>query len=386
MPGMVPTASVVPTSATGDGTTHTKQLHESYLRALQLADEDAPQNGSAAMPPPPVNPAVTTASEIPDLLSGFEKVVQTIQSTTTPAPQVELPTHPPPEAEYSPPFTSRSFDEFHRFLGKDELTMLDASPPSPQNNNMHLTVARVVEPTAPVLVHDTAALFSAESYAMLAQASAMEASRHGAYSMPPNTTFDVDQVLQQVGAHHPTRASTHISPSNCKRTIVEVNRSSHHLPPVTTDLHNTSRSHAWESADTNIGAHHPTRASTHISPSNGQRTIVEVNRGSHHLPPVTTDLHNTSRPHTRESADANIVSGSEPSGSSSSRSNTSNTSSGSEDTTGTASNEDDCSDEGGGSCDTSSDSSIPPDDEMPLRKKSKVAEKRGDQPKRVQFQ
>jgi hypothetical protein len=328
---------------------HTKQLHESYLRALQQADEESTRNKSASSSmPPPVNvaPMVPTVvqppSEIPDLLSGFEKVVQKNQSSTQEAPSVP----PPAEGDYSPPFTSRSFDEFHRFLGKEELTLLDApssAPPESSFPTLHHQTTVLLEP---VTIPDTAALFTAESYAMLAQASAMEASRHGAYAIPPSLyrpvsgMLDVDQVLQQVGVHHGSTRPP-VSPQTSIRTMVDVHRSASSLN----------------------GSHHSSMATTDAA--------------CHH---VTA----TSR------SEGNIVSGSEPSGSSSSRSNTDNTSSGS-DTTGTASNEDDCSEEGVASCDTSD--SYPDDDDdedeedtpMPPRKKSKGVEPR-EKPKRVQFQ
>jgi hypothetical protein len=353
IPGMVATGLL--TASTGEAMqAHTKQLHESYLRALQQADEESTHNKSSSMPPPmnvaSIVPTVAQPpSEIPNLLSGFDKFVQKNQSTTPEQTSV-----PPPIADdYSPPFTSRSFDEFHRFLGKEELPLLDA-PSSPHESSLpiHTTTMVSFEPTATldVTVPDTAALFTAESYAMLAQASAMEASRHGAYSMSPllhhpSSGLDVDQVLQQVGVHHPRpRHPSPVAPQTTLRTMVDVHRS-----------------------------HHPSSLHTPSSTTGAMTTDA----ARHHITAAAQ-------------AEGNIVSGSEPSGSSSSRSNTDNTSSGS-DTTGMASNEDDCSEEGVASCYTSSgDDSFGEDDDedapLPPRKKSKGVEQREEKPKRVQFQ
>ena len=54
-----------------------------------------------------------TSGEIPDLLSGFDKVAADSSTCHNPSSNLQ-------EAyQYSPAFTSRSFDEFHRLLGKD---------------------------------------------------------------------------------------------------------------------------------------------------------------------------------------------------------------------------------------------------------------------------
>jgi hypothetical protein len=376
MPGMVPNARPLAPSATvaTDASTmqaRTKQLHQSYLRALQQAYEESSNSIDT-----PKTTVTTTAqplsqqiTEIPDLLSGFEKVVQCMK----PAPQAAQNEEP---EEYSPPFTSRSFDEFHRFLGKEELPLLDAAtttctgPESPDvttNRNLHVTASAIgnndiVVPNS--LAHDTAALFTAESYAMLAQASAMEASRHGAYSMslPSGNTFDIENVLQQVGLHHHRRGRIHKNEDPSMHTSSNAFPNSSH--PVVVDVAVTQHS-----TKSNLPLVH---------------TTADIKASS-----MMTHITATSR------CDTNIVSGSEPSGSSSSRSNTSNTSSGS-DTAGTSN--DDCSDEGegAGSCYTSSsgcasDSADYDDPPIPPHRKKVKVDKPpqqgfGEKRKKVQFQ
>jgi hypothetical protein len=377
MPGMVPNARPLAPSATvaTDASTmqaRTKQLHQSYLRALQQAYEessnsiDTPKT-TVTTTAPPLSQQIT---EIPDLLSGFEKVVQCMK----PAPQAAQNEEP---EEYSPPFTSRSFDEFHRFLGKEELPLLDAAtttctgPESSDvttNRNLHVTASAIgnndiVVPNS--LAHDTAALFTAESYAMLAQASAMEASRHGAYSMslPSGNTFDIENVLQQVGLHHRLRGRIHKNEDPSMHTSSNAFPNSCH--PVVVDVAVTQHS-----TKSNLPLVHTTAADIKASS-------------------MMTHITATSR------CDTNIVSGSEPSGSSSSRSNTSNTSSGS-DTAGTSN--DDCSDEGegAGSCYTSSsgcasDSADYDDPPIPPHRKKVKVDKPpqqgfGEKRKKVQFQ
>jgi hypothetical protein len=144
--------------SSGPAGTHTSELHKSYLRALEQADDeesnvDVPKQSSSeplpqAIPQPLITTIPPATTEMPDLLSGFEKVVKEMkvvpptQSHTTSSPSSDTP------QEHSPPFTSRSFDEFHRFLGKDEISLLDASPaPAPLDDipqfipNSHVTAS-----------------------------------------------------------------------------------------------------------------------------------------------------------------------------------------------------------------------------------------------------
>lgn len=368
MPGMVPSAgsmaAIFPTTVIGGScavTTdtmqaHTKQLHESYIRALQQADDESSNatdkknannetNVDTSKPvqlPLQTTPPAKQSAEIPDLLSGFEKIVQGMNPTSA-ASQAPITTT---AEEYSPPFTSRSFDEFHRFLGKEELPMLDAptaeTPHNPRQvtttcSNIHVTANAIEDATTAVISqmsHDTTALFTAESYAMLAQESAMEASQHSGYSLSlqRNNEFDnVERVIQQLGT------TTHAKKSNIR---------------TATESSSTSTT-SYTGATTSMTTSHPSVVNVGIPHHRMQNTTA--------IPMTFTDLNtrrgtNTMNHHITASSqsDTNIVSGSEPSGSSSSRSNT-NTSSSGTDSTGTSN--DDCSDEGEGTVDSGCSSS-----------------------------
>ena len=126
---------------------HARQLHQTYLSVLQnMSDEDKPStavqliqkevptsdgiqtesaqqapeaNGHASQPhhhstpkSTAVNGATLTVNhEMPDFLSGFDKVAAASGGNQNQALPARV------NDEYSPPFTSRSFDDFHRFLG-----------------------------------------------------------------------------------------------------------------------------------------------------------------------------------------------------------------------------------------------------------------------------
>lgn len=126
------------------------------------------------IPPPaaslqPIAPKTPSAyqdpgsMDIPDFLSGFDKVAaerskkeQQMQTAAPPPPPVHI-----QSSEYSPPFTSRSFDDLHQHLGKG------LSPrPFDLNNSTGYPEQRTV---------------TADSYAIFAQQSALAVSQHSAY-------------------------------------------------------------------------------------------------------------------------------------------------------------------------------------------------------------
>jgi hypothetical protein len=378
-----PIDPMIPGSAPAVPIQANTELHESYLRALRQATDDERLNTDTkppatnsngmqrhAMPVVGTIPAVSS-TEIPDLLSGFERVVQGMKEApiATTSEEVEVQSSTAVTSnEYSPPFTSRSFDEFHRFLGKDEISLLDtvAPPPPPDapyvNQNTHVTVNALNKNSIanPAVTVDTNALFSAESYALLTQESSLQASRHSAaYPIPPlpnggrNNAQDVENILQQLHTH-----CTHREPPRKSETM-----------STTSSLYGTGSSSI--SNPSNAAALHDGHLTNPHFPMNvtipNHSTIV----GPLSNPPATKGglVTNSNRNHihvtaTSQSEDVNIVSGSDPSGgSSSSRSNTSNTSSGTDTTGGTTSNEEDGSEEegltsSGADCDSAEDDDI----------------------------
>lgn len=159
-------------------------------------------------------PSSTVASlgqtQFPDFVAGFDKVALSVGPVSIAnAPVVDEKN----ALQCSPAFTSRSFDDFHRFLGKD-LTPLDdgaaetALAESPRPTNTTTTNL----PDRAFL--DTSALFTAESYAMFAQESALAASQHAAYLAPgqdrmstsansPQGSFDFDGAMKLLSQHVP---------------------------------------------------------------------------------------------------------------------------------------------------------------------------------------
>jgi hypothetical protein len=155
-------------------------------------------------------PTCQVNNETADFLSGFDNVAA-LNNSTTPPPRNDGMLHG------SPPLTSsRSFDDFHRFLG-DDLAMLDqttkqeAAASLPQDN-----VSRSLSQHPPCAVPATMALFSADSYAMFAQESAMAASQHAAYlndsgsfdgmkNTRKSPMFDIEGVVKLVSEHVPTQ-------------------------------------------------------------------------------------------------------------------------------------------------------------------------------------
>lgn len=147
----------------------------------------------------------TPANELRDFLSGFDKV-------NGQAPQAI------PPAQHSPPFTSQSFDDFHRLLGKglspstsgideglsrfsipgqDELTSdqqrslaqptLNASPQNHKadatalNSNKNMLSQAYKEALSTVSKEQGSGHLGADSYNIFAQESAFAASQHSAY-------------------------------------------------------------------------------------------------------------------------------------------------------------------------------------------------------------
>ena len=323
---------------------HTSELHQSYLRALEQVDDDESNQekkpSASSAHPLTVLPATT---EIPDLLSGFEKVVQgmNVGSPTELSNNRTTTTTTPPE--YSPPFTSRSFDEFHRFLGKDEISLLDTAPstitqgpPLPQNS--HVTAAAITEsilPT-PAIALDTDALFTAESYALLVEASRSDSGSASNVPLFPisdgQCAYEVENILQQVQETHPNNSS------DAHSTYYE-SFANNHVP--------TFPGHSTANPPTDVTfSHRPSNVGPLSTPSTTSRLCYNTDNVM--APTTTLLLSNRNHHHvtaSSQSEDVNIVSGSEPSGgSSSSRSNTSHTSSGT-DTAGTTSNDDDGSEE-----------------------------------------
>ena len=365
MPGMVPNPIVgvslsqmaVPMDVGSSNLVeaHTSELHKSYLRALEQADDEESNidvlNQSSSQPLTQVipQPFITTApqvpTEMPDLLSGFEKVVKgmkdVLPGTALSHADTSLPYNP--SQEYSPPFTSRSFDEFHRFLGKDEISLLDTSaatappPDDPRlHQNAHVTTTTLdsesILPT-PAITLDTDALFTAESYALLAEANGHDSSVHSFTISVGHNVYEVENILQQVQTHR-----------------------HHHEPPSKSETMSSHSSYCGQftgNSPTFLGCTNgnpPSDVTISNRPSN-VGPLSNASTTTNFADAMTTAACKSSRNHhvtaSSRSDDANMVSGSEPSGgSSSSRSNTSNTSSGT-DTAGTTSNEDDGSEEEG---------------------------------------
>ena len=198
---------------------HAKQLKESYMRALQQLQQQ-PQQGpaptGAEMPQHSFsNHGTQEASllhipEAPNFLLGFDQNML-LQSLLKPqldlaamtksssgSPEVALETTPPKCCTDADEVfvTSRSFDDFHRLLGKDV----------PMGVN---GCGQLQEGTKNSDNMNGNALFTAESYALLAQESANEASQHAAYHRRPEVmlgtlplsninSLDIDGVLKQI--------------------------------------------------------------------------------------------------------------------------------------------------------------------------------------------
>jgi hypothetical protein len=138
----------------------------------------------------------TTPSQpdFPDFMAGFDNVALSIK----PDPSILPPPAHRNSLQCSPPFTSRSFDDFHRFLGED-LAPLDG------------TVVSSTKDEADKGLLDNSALFTAEAYAMFAQESTVAGSHHAAYLAGEHDeqlsrterigSFDIDSALKMVSHH-----------------------------------------------------------------------------------------------------------------------------------------------------------------------------------------
>jgi hypothetical protein len=248
LPVIAPTPTPIPTIGSGSVPTRVQQapetaptnvtppvdqaklLHQSYMNALKQKSsapvaaaatsqaqstqhaQASSSMGAGVRPPmpaptghtnvpssePSVHPrgsAPPKTNELPDFLTGFDKVTCIFKhgaaqgtATTDAPPTVGIP-------PYSPPFTSRSFDDFHRVLGKgwcplDETVDQKTSSSSTRDPQQpHSSLASTAQTSQSILEIDTMALFTAESYAMFAQESAMAASQHAAYFQPGDAGF-----------------------------------------------------------------------------------------------------------------------------------------------------------------------------------------------------
>lgn len=242
-------AGNAPQVTTNGNASHINDLHntlqQSYLNALQhiqngnnaiqgtapsqahMADQQDPvTNGLIVVPPlasvtaPAPGPSHrSNTSEIPDFLSGFERVAAVAAKETNTStvlvkessPWIPVTPHIPTASDststeqHSPPFTSKSFDEFHRLLGKDlsplqkvekmHAKVSDAVriPPTeslgqgvsvsnaPNSTNQHSVRPVTIAPRT--AIKELATSFTADSYALFAQESARAVSEHSAYSL-----------------------------------------------------------------------------------------------------------------------------------------------------------------------------------------------------------
>lgn len=156
------------------------------------------QTNATNQPPLRIDPPPET--HFPDFMAGFDTI-----TNHRPLDQNEL--------QCSPPFTSRSFDEFHRFLGKDLSPLDEGNESSHEQTEVGMELHTDDKAETKKLSLDTTALFTAESYAMFAQQSAVAASQHAAYlsqshhisprhSATPGS-FDFDNTMKLVSHHVP---------------------------------------------------------------------------------------------------------------------------------------------------------------------------------------
>jgi hypothetical protein len=126
--------------------------------------------------------------DLPDFLSGFDKVAARSGEQVAQQPTMQYAhqySNGRPAAHHTPPFTSRSFDDFHQLLGKglspkplDLNNAYKGFPQSPFDNNSQPNATHAAEP--PV---------SADSYALFAQQSALAVSQHSAYCSKDSTAM-----------------------------------------------------------------------------------------------------------------------------------------------------------------------------------------------------
>jgi hypothetical protein len=210
-----------------------------------------PAPAPSALPPPsPIDPLKELASSAPDFLSGFDRVALSLKPS--PCDTEKLASLPQPQGDLhcSPTFTSRSFDDFHRFLGQDLVHLgSPARPPTGQDIDfsrpragsesappmfpIHATATEAPSalviakrPSAPVLslgaAHDgitsdvpssgdvqqsllrstsddVNSTYSADSYCLFASAAVAASSQHAAYSAPPGALFGMAHAVKSAG-------------------------------------------------------------------------------------------------------------------------------------------------------------------------------------------
>jgi hypothetical protein len=171
------------------------QLRQSFLRALHQTEErsqgsvsgtDEENTLGSKQSPQQQSSHEPQSLDRPDFLSDQTGATRSNQIEQT----IASPVNNLPDQD-SPPFTSRSFDDLHSLLGKG-LTPLGhyTTGQSTGNSLFDKNATAYAKP-------DTLALFTAESYAMFAQESALEASRHDAYLVPSR----MDNGCQQHNDH-----------------------------------------------------------------------------------------------------------------------------------------------------------------------------------------
>jgi hypothetical protein len=157
--------------------------------------------------------------EVPDFLAGFDKVAARMKSEDPSSEDAKSSLlHRLEEGtnQFSPTFTSRSFDDFHRFLGKglDPLDSPGRLGGNRQGTSLDSAASGVVGQahdwnlaTVASTSSDTG-LFSAEAYAKFAaESAAMVASQHAAYLSSPSwigpssEPFDIEGTVDIVSHH-----------------------------------------------------------------------------------------------------------------------------------------------------------------------------------------
>ena len=187
---------------------HQAELHQSFLRALQ---SKVSSSGSSETQQPSDKPNST------ELLAGFEEVAAAPAAASggaTDLDATQIPLWSNVDTALSlgmpetPTLTSRSFDDFHRFLGQGippmDLARGDQSA-APSNGNggeggvrpRPIAVAALDGPATEALHGEGGAAFatgdisfnanSSDDYSMLAQQSVLAAMQHSAYAAPLET-------------------------------------------------------------------------------------------------------------------------------------------------------------------------------------------------------
>jgi len=213
--GQAPPQQAPPSSAQENTAQHQQQQPQANLAPAIPSHSSVPQQYQPIAPKVPPAPTSTNigssnqastqhpAPAVPNILLGFELMQNLLKVLPLQQSQMAACVAPPVASHETPFVTSRSFDDFHRLLGKD-VAMLDEQL---QDNN-----SKDNDDSIMPSVSDTSALFTAESYALLAQESASEASSHAAYHLSPSgllsipahqssavtQNFDIDGMLKQL--------------------------------------------------------------------------------------------------------------------------------------------------------------------------------------------